>query len=735
MKGKYLFLTGLALVAMVLVLAACSTPPQATPCPTAEAVTCPECPDCPEAPPCPEPEPCPEPVVKDVPFEELWANSPHNDAASEAFVHWDEDDPAEVPTSCAKCHSSTGMLDFLGVDGSEVGSVETAVPVPGGTVACITCHNSGTVSMTSVTFPSGLEVTGLGNEAICMQCHQGRASKVTVDETIARFEATDVDAMPAPIKDANGNDQFLGFINIHYYPAGATLYGTQAKGGYEYDGKVYDGKFRHVEGIDTCVGCHNTHSLEVKVEACAECHTGVASAEDLASIRMQGSLADYDGDGDTSESIASELLGLQEILYGAIQAYAKDVAGTGIVYDATAYPYFFADADGDGTPDAGENGPVRYSTWTPRLLKAAYNYQDSAKDPGAFAHNAKYMIQLMYDSVEDLNLALGSIDMTAMHREDPGHFAGSTEAFRHWDADGEVPGSCARCHSATGLPTFIKEGVNISAEISNGFMCTTCHNEAEWPALFVLNEVTFPSGAKLTFGEGNDANLCLACHQGRSSGPTVARGLAGKPGDTVDETVRFSNVHYFAAGATLFGSEAKGMYEMEGKEYVAKHPHLEEYGYTCASCHNVHALEIKTEACAGCHPGATSVDAVRFGDTDWDGDGDVTEGVAGEVATMGEKLYEAMKVYAAEKSVGIVYNPFAYPYFFEDADGDGVADTTADGAVRYSKFTPNLAIAAYNYQYYQKDPGAFAHNAKYVMQNLYDTIQLLGGDVTGMTRP
>ena len=126
MKGKHLFVIGLLLVALTLVLAACSPPVvEATPCPTAEP--CPTCPTCPEAVACPEAAPCPEPVVKDVPFEELWASSGHNDAAAEAFVHWDGDDPAEVPNSCAKCHSSTGILDFLGVDGSEVGKVDAAV--------------------------------------------------------------------------------------------------------------------------------------------------------------------------------------------------------------------------------------------------------------------------------------------------------------------------------------------------------------------------------------------------------------------------------------------------------------------------------------------------------------------------------------------------------------------------------------------------------------------------------
>ena len=38
----------------------------------------------------------PESAVDVVPFEEEWAASPHADASAEAFVHWDEDDPADL---------------------------------------------------------------------------------------------------------------------------------------------------------------------------------------------------------------------------------------------------------------------------------------------------------------------------------------------------------------------------------------------------------------------------------------------------------------------------------------------------------------------------------------------------------------------------------------------------------------------------------------------------------------
>ena len=52
------------------------------------------------------------------------------------------------------------------------------------------------------------------------------------------------------------------------------------------------------------------------------------------------------------------------------------------------YPYFFNDNNGNGEADKDEaKFPNRYKSWTPRLMKAAYNYQFVTKDPGAFAHN------------------------------------------------------------------------------------------------------------------------------------------------------------------------------------------------------------------------------------------------------------------------------------------------------------------------------------------------------------
>jgi len=315
---------------------------------------------------------------------------------------------------------------------------------------------------------------------------------------------------------------------------------------------------------------------------CQICHgEQVKSAADLPKIREFTSAKDYDGDGKTDEPILGEITGLQESLLKSIQAYAKEVAGAEIKYDPDVYPYF---SGADGKP---------YVNWTPRLLKAAYNYQFSIKDTGQYAHGPKYVIQLLYDSIEDLNAAEGlktKTDQSKMNRVDYGHFDGTSMAFRDWDADGEVPASCAKCHSAGGLPQiFANPGATISTSstnkalsslaqpISNGLMCGTCHDEeAGFPARFFSASVKFPSGKSAWFANA-DGNLCLNCHQGRQSKNSVDAAIVAAGADkavdkiSVDKdnkpNLSFSNPHYFAAGATLLGTEVQGGYEYDEQKY------------------------------------------------------------------------------------------------------------------------------------------------------------------------
>jgi hypothetical protein len=669
-----------------------------------------------------------EPVDVEVPFLMEWMGSAHADAESESFIHWDEDDPAEIPQSCAKCHSEYGHLDFLGEDGTEAGVVDNPAAL-GSTVSCVTCHNDTNLHKDSVVMPSGLELTGLGDEARCMECHQGRESTVSVNQSIEELALADDDTV----------SEELGFRNIHYNAAAATKYGTLAKGGYEYDGMSYDGNFVHVEPYDTCVECHNSHTLEMDLEECATCHEGVTSVEDLHDIRMLGSTVDYDGDGDIDEGLYFEIENLREMLYEAIQAYGSEVSDTPIIYDPSGYPYFFIDTDGNGEIDEGEaEFPNRYNAWTPRLLKAGYNYQVSSKDHGSYAHGGKYIIQLLHDSIMDLNSAIAEpVDLSEAHRIDAGHFAGSEEAFRHWDEEGVVPGSCAKCHTSGGLPMYLSEGVNISMEPSNGFLCSTCHDDLQEYTRYEIESVKFPSGLEVT-AEDSDNNLCLNCHQGRESTVSVNNHIGDAADDEVADGLGFRNVHYFAAGATRYGDEAQGAYQYDGKEYAGYYDHANVN--SCTDCHDTHNLSVDWEGCIECHEEVeTEEDLVniRYFFTDYDGNGDDEEGVAFEIDSMREILYAAIQDYSLNTiGTGILYDSHSYPYFFVDTNGNGEVDEGEVGRDnRFSSWTPRLLRAAYNYQYASKDPGAYTHNAPYIIQALYDSIEDVGGDVSAMTRP
>lgn len=661
-------------------------------------------------------------------YYDAWVTSPHADFEAEAFIHWNEEEEKVVPETCAQCHSTPGYLDYLGEDGSEAGVVNAPAPL-GTVVNCDACHNSTASNLTSVTFPSGVEVTNLSDATRCMVCHQGRASGNSVTVALESAGLTE---------DLNTVSPDLRFINIHYYAAAASLYGAEVVSGYQYEGKTYQPRNEHVEGYDTCDDCHNPHTLELKVEECADCHEDVEDVEDLREIRMNGSLIDYDGDGEIEEGIAEEIETLQEMLYEAMQTYASEVAGTPLLYDEHAYPYFFADPNANGTVDEGEGG---YNTFTGRLLQAAYNYQVSLKDPGAYAHNPKYHIELLYDSIEALNTEISQVvDLSEAWRNDPGHFDATAEAFRHWDEDGEVPGTCAKCHTAGGLPVFMANGVNIAAQPSSSLSCSTCHNDIGEFTLFTLNEVRFPSGATVSFGEEEESNLCLNCHQGRESTVSVDRAIqtAGVGDDDVSDSLSFRNVHYFAAGATLFGSEAMGAYQFADKEYTGRNEH-QRPADECVDCHNEHSLVVDVELCQDCHEEVEEpedIHIIRAGDEqdiepiDFDGDGDVTEPIAAEIETFQTDLYANIQTYAADVvGTPIVYAPLNHPYWYIDANANGTLEPeelNSDG--RYVTWTPTLLRAAYNYQYSQKDPGAFAHNPLYILQVLYDSLEAVGGE-------
>lgn len=326
---------------------------------------------------------------------DAWLASPHGDRSSAAFTHWDED--GEIPGTCAVCHSSTGAIDYMRGAMETAGVIDHPVAL-GTSVDCAACHNSAASNLSEVPFPSGVSVDTFGTSAVCTVCHQGRASGGDVDAAVANLE-----------DDVISGD--LSFINIHYAPSAATLMGGDVQVGYEYPGKTYNGQFTHVPDLNTCVDCHLPHSLEVELNSCNTCHQGI---DEFADIRM--SQIDFDGDGDTSEGISDPINTLHAQLETAIQAYAAEVVGTPIIYAQSAYPYFFIDGDSDGiASDEEATFENRYQSWTPRLLKAAYNYQVVAKENAIYTHNPHYALQLLYDSLESISEQV-EVDISALTR-------------------------------------------------------------------------------------------------------------------------------------------------------------------------------------------------------------------------------------------------------------------------------------------------------------------------------
>lgn len=564
-----------------------------------------------------------------------------------------------------------------------------------------------------------------------MTCHQGRASADSVEDAIIKAAPTDDDTVSSQ----------LSFINIHYYAAGATLNAGKVRGGYQYAGKVYDWRFRHVPKLETCVGCHDPHSLEVKVDDCKTCHTGVATVADLRKVRMIASLnQDYDGDGNTSEGIAEELDGLRALLLKAIQGYAVDKTLDKICYDKSSHPYWFKDTDGDGSCSAAEaDSANKYVQWTARLLRAAYNYQVATKDPGAFAHNAKYIIQLLYDAVADLNTVLtaSKVDLSKAVRNDFGHFNGASEAARHWDEDEQVSASCSKCHGGSeGFRFYLKHGVGTGVqEPDNGLDCYTCHETfGTTYDTVAVDSVTYPSGKTIT-KTGSLSNICGTCHSGREAKATIDAKIAANE-------LGFRNVHYLPAAAIKAGSDAQVGYEYTGKTYAAEWTHAA--GNDCTYCHDPklsnHSFMVADSfsKCQACHGSAATPEAIRMPGhaADYDGDGSSTEPLKDEVATLASNLLTGIQLVAATGGAKICYAESAHPYWFQDTDGDGSCSATeAASDNSYKAWTAQLMKAAHNYQISQKEPGGWAHNFDYLAQLLIDSIADLGGSTTGLVRP
>jgi len=270
--------------------------------------------------------------------------------------------------SCVGCHTNNGFI------GKNTGA--TTVDTTFGAITCQTCHephgqtNPATAThlirnMASVTLADGTKVTGAGEGALCMNCHQSPQKAATYAAITA------------------GSSHF----GPHQGPQADMLSGTN---GYNY-GQVIPSSAHQYVTKDTCVECHmqatattdaaflkaGGHTFKVGftpagsttpvqlVGACQNCHGTQITTFDFA-------LFDYNGDGKI-EGVQTEVQHLLDQLSAMLPPDNK--AKSALTID---------------------------STWTQPQLEAAYNWLFVNNDGSRGVHNTAYAVGLLKASIADL---------------------------------------------------------------------------------------------------------------------------------------------------------------------------------------------------------------------------------------------------------------------------------------------------------------------------------------------
>ncbi|MBI9071534.1 MAG: T9SS type A sorting domain-containing protein [Melioribacteraceae bacterium] len=280
--------------------------------------------------------------------------------------------------SCAKCHTTTGFIQFA------KGETVNSGPTDG--INCAACHdphdatNPNQIRVMTASLANGYEIEVGGKGKLCMNCHQNRRDSEEYAPT-------------------SGGSHF----GPHYMPQADMLVGQNAVT----FGQTLPSS-AHAAGIEnSCIECHmspnkdagghNTskdadgnplytggHTFNVShegsadnVKVCEPCHGSVGDSFDVKKFYMNG-MADHDGDG-TEEGLQEEVHGLMDKL-AAMLPHADSVAG----YDAH-----------DSVTD----------DFTAVERQAAFNFELVYYDHSYGIHNPAFTVSLLKTSMEALELS------------------------------------------------------------------------------------------------------------------------------------------------------------------------------------------------------------------------------------------------------------------------------------------------------------------------------------------
>lgn len=662
--------------------------------------------------------------------------------------------------NCAGCHF-TGYTIAKNGGGEEyadaVDDINGAVDFDGDgsmdeiNIGCEACHGAGsehasTQNPAYIVNPADLEPTQAN--MVCGQCHiRGKS----VDSFVEFAEAT-VDAparAPFPAKlDANGNlmkfrpgiDDLADFYS---FDSGAGDFDGQYWATEPSGGDYVASSSHHQQYIDmlqgphaengmsydpTCFSCHDSHDngsvgRHQIVTTVTEDNTVVKTANDDNSLCLAchagfGIFADITVEDVTQINANSAFNSIMDPVQAAVTAHTQHY------YDPTNLD--------------DSNGSSRCSKChMPKTAKSALRYdihahtfeiiQPTASMSMAATDGVPNSCNACHETNND-DVALGALQdaYEAKFAATPtntyfnqwatsGHADTTGEALNHWNEDGSISTSCAKCHAKDGFIDFADDGsVDMAARLGTTISCGACHTNGDNAMLFTdpvtryatqvatvgtgsLEAIVFPSGDIANLSD--DSNMCMACHQGRSSKLTVDAATAGSDG-----TFRFTNIHYFAAAASFFGTDVQGGFEYTGQTYDGEMVFPGAHGgagyTTCVGCHmggsegpDNHNFMPQVSDCSGCH----TVGA---------GGAFVDLGIG--VSTSNTEIQNLKAQLLSILEAGGVVPLSGYPYF---------SNIT----------TKALLQGAYNWQVADKDPGGYIHNPNYIRQILFDSITDLGG--------
>ncbi|HUT53667.1 MAG TPA: cytochrome c3 family protein [bacterium] len=344
-----------------------------------------------------------------------------------------------------------------------------------------------------------------------------------------------------------------------------------------------------------------------------------------------------------------------------------------------------------------------------------------------------------------------------------GHGEPLADPWIHYDWKHSGRADCQRCHTSTGFANYADSlimgtvydsaandysyllgnddpGARVDTnDQSETLYCWACHASVNvvHGNTVITNSysgqlrnpgpITAPyaamDGSTIEFPDVSGSNVCMACHNGRASGGSIAASAADF------SNTSFINSHYLTAGAIIFTA---GGYEYPGLDY-SNVPYYEHdiIGLPAAGATVEAAMGINGP-CVGCHMHSNPEKHLFLPVSR---DGDTVTGItstgcsachSGEHELTLTELEEQDELFKAAMEFfktllgghGFNFRP-SNPYFFTlPVGGSGVTNWT-EGTAAWGK--PNMG-ACFNFNLLEHDPGAFAHNRYYAKRLIYDSM-------------